>query len=51
MKNEYFQENLKKRIKITREMILSKIPNQIFERKKEKENPKVKEDFLGCYFL
>ena len=37
MKNEYFQENLEKRIKITREMILSKIPNEIFERKSKSQ--------------
>ena len=33
MKNEYFQENLEKRIKITREMILSNDPNEIRDRK------------------
>ena len=33
MKNEYFQENLEKRIKITREMIFSEVPNEIRERK------------------
>ena len=33
MKNEYFQENLEKRIKITREMILSEVQNEIRERK------------------
>ena len=37
MKNEYFQENLKKRIKSTREMILSKIPNQILEKKSKSQ--------------
>ena len=33
MKNEYFQENLEKKIKITREMILSEVQNEIRERK------------------
>ena len=33
MKNEYFQENLEKIIKITREMILSDHPNEIRDRK------------------
>ena len=37
MKNEYFQENLEKRIKITRETILSEVPNDIFERKSKSE--------------
>ena len=37
MKNEYFQENLEKRIKITREMILSEVQNEIHERKSESQ--------------
>ena len=47
MKNEYFQENLKKRIKITREMILSKIPNPILERKSKSQG---KRRFFGMLF-
>ena len=37
MKNEYFQENLEKSIKITREMILFDDPNEIIERKSKSE--------------
>ena len=37
MKNEYFQENLEKRMKITRKMILSEVPNEIPERKSKFE--------------
>ena len=37
MKNEYFQENEKKNIEITREMILFDDPNEIIE---EKVKPK-----------
>ena len=37
MKNEYFQENLEKRIKITREMILSEDPNEIRDRKSKSQ--------------
>ena len=37
MKNEYFQENLEKRIKITREMILSEVQNEIRERKSKSQ--------------
>ena len=37
MKNEYFQENLEKRIKITREMILSDDPNEIRDRKSKSQ--------------
>ena len=40
MKNEYFQENLKKRIKITREMILSEDQMKFAT---EKVNPKEKD--------
>ena len=36
MKNEYFQENLEKRIKITMEMVLSEVPKEI----RENINPK-----------
>ena len=31
MKNEHIPENLEKRIKITMEMILSEVPNEIIE--------------------
>eukprot|EP00493_Phyllostaurus_siculus_P021205 UN21531 len=37
MKNEYFQENEKKTIEITREMILFDDPNEIIERKSKTE--------------
>ena len=37
MKNEYFQENEKKSIEITREMILFDDPNEIIERKSKTE--------------
>ena len=37
MKNEYFQENLEKSIKITRAMILFDDPNEIIERKSKSE--------------
>ena len=37
MKNEYFQEILEKRIKITKEMILSEVPNEIRERKSKSQ--------------
>ena len=37
MKNEYFQENEKKSIEITREMILFHDPNEIVERKSKTE--------------
>ena len=37
MKNEYFQENLEKSIKITRAMILFDDPNEIIERKGKSE--------------
>ena len=37
MKNEYFQENEKKIIEITREMILFDDPNEIIERKSKTE--------------
>ena len=37
MKNEYFQENLEKRIKITREMILSEVPNEFREWKSKSQ--------------
>ena len=47
MKNEYFQENLEKRIKIIREMILSKIPNEILERKSKSQG---KRRFFGTLF-
>ena len=47
MKNEYFQENLKKRIKITMKMILSKIPNEILERKSKSQS---KRRFFGMLF-
>ena len=36
-KNEYFQENEKKSIEITREMILFDDPNEIIERKSKTE--------------
>ena len=47
MKNEYFQENLEKRIKIIRKMILSKIPNEILERKSKSQG---KRRFFGTLF-
>ena len=47
MKNEYFQENLEKRIKIIREIILSKIPNEILERKSKSQG---KRRFFGTLF-
>ena len=37
MKNEYFQENEKKNIEITREMILFDDRNEIIERKSKTE--------------
>ena len=43
MKNEYFQENLEKSIKITRAMILFDDPNEIIDRK---VNPKGKDFHL-----
>jgi hypothetical protein len=36
-KNEYFQENEKKSIEITREMVLFDDPNEIIERKSKTE--------------
>ena len=50
MKNEYFQEKLEKRIKITREMILSEVPNEIFGRYQTKYHPKKSSFTLGCPF-
>ena len=47
MKNEYFQENLEKRIKITTEMILSEVPNEILERKSKFQG---KRRFFGILF-
>ena len=47
MKNEYFQENLEKRIKITREVILSEVPNEILERKSKSQS---KRRFFGKLF-
>ena len=37
IKNEYFQENLEKGIKITKEMILSEVTNDILETKSKSQ--------------
>ena len=47
MKNEYFQENLEKRIKITMRMILSEVQNEILERKSKSQS---KRRFFGMLF-
>ena len=47
MKNEYFQENLENRIKITMEMILSEVPNEIYERESKSQS---KRRFFGTLF-